>query len=100
MFPIFVLIVFSVIKLKNKSMETDRIIQAFILFLITHLQQLLMIDEGHRMYDGNYAWGVYCAGMILFLVCISEWIFAYCDRQIKNICVFILGILLFLLHII
>lgn len=52
-----------------------------------------MIDEGHRMYDGNYAWGVYCAGMILFLVCISEWIFAYCDRQIKNICVFILGIL-------
>ena len=51
------------------------------------------------MYDGNYAWGVYCAGMILFLVCISEWIFAYCDRQIKKyMCIYFGYIIVFVTY--
>lgn len=99
LFPLFVLIVFSIKKLKKEDIETDRVLQGFLLFFIAHLQQLLMVEDGPRRYHGNYDWGLYCAGMILFLICIGEWLRAYSTKQIKNKNVFICGLVIFLLQV-
>lgn len=99
-FPLFVLTVFLVLKYKKEKIELDRIIQGFALFFIAHLQQLLMIDEGPRRASGNYAWGVYGIGMLLFLISISEWLWAYKNGYLKNKHIFLIGIVIFILHIV
>lgn len=99
LFPVFVTLLFLYIKFKNKNkIDLDRIIIAFGMYIISHLQQLLMIDDGPRKADGNYAWGVYGMGMILFMVCITELFRAYNTGIIKKNA-YLTGMLLFLCHV-
>lgn len=99
-FPIFVVIVLLILKyVKHQNIEFDRLVQGGLMFIIAHLQQLLMIDEGPRADSGNYAWGVYAVGMLLFMICISEWITVYKKNLLKNKCIFIIGLSIYFLHI-
>lgn len=99
-FPLFVAAVLLLLKfVKHEKIELDRMGQAFLMFFIAHMQQLLMVDEGPRKYYGNYAWGVFAFGMYLFMVCIVEWILAYKKKRLKSRLIFIIGNILFCVHI-
>lgn len=99
-FPLFVGVVFLALKfVKHQNIEFDRLAQGGLLFIIAHLQQLLMIDQGPRADAGNYAWGVYAYGMLLFMICITEWISAYKKKLFKGTAIFKVGLCIYALHI-
>lgn len=99
LFPLFVVVVFAIIHSKNRNFSIDRIVIGSIIFVISHIQQLLMIDDGPRKDAGNYAWGVYGIGLILFMIFITEWLRAYrCKFLSKKI--FVIGVTIFVLHVI
>lgn len=99
LFPLFVVVVFAIIHSKNRNFSIDRIVIGSIIFVISHLQQLLMIDDDPRKDAGNYAWGVYGIGSILFMIFITEWLRAYrCKFLSKKI--FVIGVTIFVLHVI
>lgn len=101
-FPLFMLGIMVFLKYVKKQNDIDffRIIQAFILFVISHMQQLLMIDDGPRRDAGNYAWGIYCFGLILFMVCITEWIKIYKNGVQKSKLIYMIGNIIYMIHIV
>ena len=99
LFPMFVLGCFIILRLLNKSIELKRMLIMFLIFVVSHLEQLLMIEDGWRKEHGNFAWGVYCFGMLLFMVCIGEWLEAWMDKKITNKLIFVIGLLLFFVQI-
>ncbi len=99
LFPLFVLAVFVIIKLRKQEITLYRLVIAFLMFFTSHLQQLVMSESGPRSAHGNYAWGVYGFGMILFMVCIGEWIHAFLNKRISRR-LFAIGVICFLLHMI
>ncbi len=98
LFPLFVLTVFVILKIRKSDIEIDRVVQGFIMFIIAHAEQLLIVETGMRANDGNYSWGVYNCGMLLFLICIAEWLRVRKNGRIHNKYVFALGIVLFVLQ--
>ena len=97
LFPLFVLVVF-IILFRKRRVEINRLVQGWIMYIIAHMEQLLIVDGGARASDGNYAWGVFNVGMLLTLICITEWIRAYKKGQIHNKFLFSAGFVLFVLQ--
>lgn len=98
-FPLYVLASFVVLKLLGRAVEFSRLLQGFLIFLFGHLEQLFLVEDGPRRSHGNYAWGVYGVGMLLFLVCLAEWLRAYDRKQLRNKWAFGIGLALFAAHI-
>ena len=97
LFPLFVFIVLLVCAIRKKT-EFSRIVWGFVLYITAHMEQLLLVDGDKRADDGNYAWGVYNAGILLTLICITEWIRAYKKGQIHNKPLYFTGLVLFVLQ--
>ncbi len=97
LFPLFVFIVLLVCAIQKKT-EFSRIVWGFVLYITAHMEQLLLVDGDKRADDGNYAWGVYNAGILLTLICITEWIRAYKKGQIHNKPLYFTGLVLFVLQ--
>lgn len=98
LFPFFVIATLVFLKIKGKKIYLYRVMFGMLLFCVAHLEQLLMIETGPRAQHGNYAWGVYCAGMILYMICIEEWIKTYHIGEIQKK-YYLIGFGLFAMHI-
>lgn len=92
-FPMFV----SLTLAKNDKNKVDfRLIRsAWYLFIIAYLQRLLIEETGLRKDDGNLAWGMFYFAYFLYMVCITQWICAYKNNNLKSKKEFIIGILLY-----
>ena len=99
LFPMFVVVVMIFLKQKKEDIDFKRIIQAISFFEIAHLEQLLITETGDRWAHGNYAWGMYGLGFILYMVSITEWVYLYKNGQLKNKWIYGIGIVLFTCHI-
>ncbi|WP_029233402.1 hypothetical protein [Butyrivibrio sp. VCB2006] len=99
LFPMFVLITLLYLHFgKKNNIDFSRITCAFLMFVISHLQQLFLAEDGPRKLDGNFAWGVYGMGMLLYLIIITEWIYIYKTKNINKI-VYMVGNVIYCWHV-
>lgn len=96
-FPTFVSL--SMAKSDKNKVDFRLIKTAWHLFIIAYLQRLLIQETGSRANDGNLAWGMFYFAYFLYMVCITQWICAYKNNNLKSKKEFIIGILLFVASI-
>ena len=92
LFPLYVLFLIVKKSIKEKTILGERLIFVFVLFFIARLEQLLFVETGPRKNDGNFSWGVYNAGILLFIVAVGELI-KYQEKKfrVKELGFIILG---------
>lgn len=96
-FPAFVSL--SMAKSDKNKVGLRLINSAWHLFIIAYLQRLLIQETGSRANDGNLAWGMFYFAYFLYMVCITQWICAYKNNNLKSKKEFIIGILLYAVSI-
>lgn len=99
LFPlvVFVLIIINIKKIDIKK-EMPRYCLIVAMYVFSHAQQLIMTETGPRSWHGNYSWGVFFFGFLLFLESLTKLISMYKNKIISSK-MYVVGMAVFGLHI-
>lgn len=97
-FPILVTATMLLCKQKEKS-SLRVLLQAWSMYFFSRLQGVFLTETGGRAADGNFSWGGYLFGYILYVICISEWIAAKKNKIINSKPLYYGGLVIYGLNI-
>lgn len=98
-FPIVVTIALLSYEKRN-SYSLRLLMQGWCMYIVARLQGIFLTETGMRAGDGNFSWGGYLFGYLLYIICISEWLAAKKKGIIKIDAVYYVGWTLYILSIV
>lgn len=98
LFPIFVMVVAMIMQRKN-FLGNSRIIFAMCYLTVSWLEMAFLYEKGNRERHANFAWGYMIAVLIVWVLCVAEFIhIMHSDIKYKSV-VINLGLILFTVHL-
>lgn len=98
-FPLLVTVALLISRERDKY-ATRVLLQGWCMYIFSRLEGIFLVETGARASHGNFAWGTYLFGYILYMICISEWISARKKNRIQNNAIYYAGYMLYGLSIV